>query len=117
MARKNSFGKMLAVSMAAAVVGGVAAYLRRKEIEGVVRDIADALDAKEDDGFFSADLGDEPVFHKVPADGENAPEQAPAGEAPAEEPPVEETPVEETPAAQAESAHEESAPAEASAEE
>ncbi len=112
MARKNSFGKMLAVSMAAAVVGGVAAYLRRKEIEGVVRDIADALDAKEDDGFFSADLGDEPVFHKVPADGENAPEQAPAGEAPAEEPPVEETP-----AAQAESAHEESAPAEASAEE
>ena len=101
MARKNSFGKMLAVSMAAAVAGGVAAYLRRREIEGMVRDIADALDAKEEDGFFSADLGDEPVFHKVPMDGEDAPvEDAPVEEAPAEEEPAAEETSEEAPAAE-----------------
>ncbi len=65
---------MLAIGVAAAAVGGVAAYLRRKEIEGVVQDIADALDAREEDGFFSVDLGEEPVFHKVPMDPETAPE-------------------------------------------
>lgn len=78
MARRNSFGKMLVVGMAAAVVGGVAAYLRRREIEEVVSDIADALDAREEDGFFSVDLGDETVFHKVPAD--ESPEEEPAAE-------------------------------------
>lgn len=76
MARKNKngFGTMLLVSAAAAVAGGVAAYLRRKELEGMVQNIADALDAREEDGFFSVDLGEEPVFHKVPMDPETAPE-------------------------------------------
>ena len=72
MARKNGFGKMLFVGAVAAAVGGVAAYMRRQQIEGVVQDIADALDAREEDGFFSVDLGEEPVFHKVPMDGHDA---------------------------------------------
>ena len=70
MARNNGFGKALLIGAAAAIAGGVAAYLRRKEIEGVVQDIADALDARDEDGFFSVDLAEEPVFHKVPAEGE-----------------------------------------------
>ena len=111
MAKQNSFGRMLAIGMAAAVIGGIAAYLRRKEIEGVVQDISDALDARDDDGDFSVNLADEPIFHKVPNNAEvpaeEAPaEEAPAEEAPAEEAPAEEVPVEETPAA------EESAPIE-----
>ena len=81
MARKNGFGKMLVIGAAAAIAGGVAAYLRRKEIEEAVQEIADAIDAREEDGFFSADLGDEPVFHKIPAEGEEAPaEEPPAAE-------------------------------------
>ena len=126
MARNNGFGKALLIGAAAAIAGGVAAYLRRKEIEGVVQDIADALDAREEDGFFSVDLGDEPVFHKVPMEGEETPdeaqesdfadsEEAPAEEAPdepqesdfadseaapAEETPAEEAPAEEAPAAE-----------------
>ena len=118
MARNNGFGKALLIGAAAAIAGGVAAYLRRKEIEGVVQDIADALDAREEDGFFSVDLGDEPVFHKVPMEGESAPDgaSAPEGEEPSEETsdepqesdfadseaaPAEETPAEEAPAEEA----------------
>ena len=78
MARNNGFGKALLIGAAAAIAGGVAAYLRRREIEGVVQDIADALDAREEDGFFSVDLGEEPIFHKVPSEDEIAPEEAPA---------------------------------------
>ena len=108
MARNNGFGKALLIGAAAAIAGGVAAYLRRREIEGVVQDIADALDAREEDGFFSVDLADEPVFHKVPMDGEEPSEEtsdepqesdfADSGEAPAEEAPAAEAPAEEAPA-------------------
>ena len=92
----------------------------------MVQDIADALDAREEEGFFSVDLGDEPVFHKVPMEGEETPDEAqesdfadseaaPAEEAPdepqesdfadseaapAEETPAEEAPAEEAPAAE-----------------
>ena len=106
MARNNGFGKALLIGAAAALAGGVAAYLRRKEIEGVVQDIADALDAREEEGFFSVDLGDEPVFHKVPMDGEETPDDAQESDfadseaAPAEETPAEEAPAEEAPAAE-----------------
>ncbi len=79
MANNNKFGQMLFVTLVAAAAGGVAAYLRRKEIEGIVHDIADSLDAREEDGFFSVDLGEEPVFHKIPTDSEGE------AEAPAEE--------------------------------
>ena len=85
MARGNSFGKMLIISTAAAVAGGVLAYLKRKELEGMVQDIADALDAQPEDGAYSVDLGDEPVFHKVPVNEEPAPEAEAAQEAPAAE--------------------------------
>ena len=79
MARKNdNFKTMLILGTAAAIAGGVAAYLRRREIEEVVHDIADSLDAREEDGFFSVDLGEEPIFHKIPTEEEPAPEEAPA---------------------------------------
>ncbi len=110
MAKKNGFGKALMIGVAAAVAGGVAAYLRRREIEGVVQDIADALDAREEDGFFSVDLGEEPVFHKVPADGEETPADPEAAPAEEEEAPAAEesdfvdeaepAPAAETPAAE-----------------
>ena len=99
MAKNKGFGKLLALSVAAAAIGGVAAYLKRREIENVVQDIADAMDAREEDGFFSVDLEDEdaPIFHKVPMDGEEPPaeetdepqesDSADSEEAPAEEAP------------------------------
>ena len=102
MARKNdNFKTMLILGAAAAIAGGVAAYLRRREIEEVVHDIADSLDARDEDGFFTVDLGEEPIFHKVPSEEpEETPaeaqteEQSPA-EGQAEEQTSEETPAEE----------------------
>lgn len=88
MARKNGFGKMLVIGAAAAIAGGVVSYLRRKEIEDAVQEITDALDAREEDGFFSADLGDEPVFHKIPTDGEAAPGETAEEAAPEEAAPA-----------------------------
>ncbi len=75
MARNNNFKTMLVLGAAAAIAGGVAVYLRRREIEEVVHDIADSLDAREEDGFFSVDLGEEPIFHKIPNE-EEAPAEA-----------------------------------------
>lgn len=68
MARKHGFGRKLFLATVAGAVGGVIAYRRRREIEQIVRDIADQLDAREEDGFFSVDLGDGPVIHKAPLD-------------------------------------------------
>ena len=104
MARRNDFGKALLIGVAAAVAGGVLAYLRRRELEGMVQDIADAVDArKEEDGFFSADLEGKPIFHKVPTNGESAPEEAPEevpAEAVSEEAPAVEEAPEEAPVAE-----------------
>ena len=78
MAKNDNFKTMLVLGAAAAIAGGVAAYLRRKEIEEVVHDIADALDARDEDGFFSVDLDEEPVFHKVADEAEEIVEEAAA---------------------------------------
>lgn len=78
MAKNDNFKTMLVLGAAAAIAGGVAAYLRRKEIEEVVHDIADALDARDEDGFFSVDLAEEPVFHKVADEAEEIVEEAAA---------------------------------------
>ena len=66
MAKKFGFGALLAFGTVAAVLGGAAAYLNRKSIEKTVQDIADQLDVREEEGFFSVDLEDEaPVIHVV----------------------------------------------------
>ena len=72
MAKKFGFGALLAFGTVAAVLGGAAAYLNRKSIEKTVQDIADQLDAREEEGFFSVDLEDEePVIHVVEREEES----------------------------------------------
>lgn len=79
MAKKFGFGALLAFGTVTAALGGVAAYLNRKSIEQTVQDIADQLDAREEEGFFSVDLEDEePVIHVV--EREEAPQDDPSDE-------------------------------------
>lgn len=103
MAKKFGFGTVLAVgAVAAAVGGGVAAYLNRESIKKTVQGIADKLGAQEEDGFFSVDLDEDIVVHAMDKDeadaesdfvdaegaAEDMAEEAPAEEsaAPTEEP-------------------------------
>lgn len=73
MAKKFGFGTVLAVgAVAAAVGGGVAAYLNRESIKKTVQDIADKLGAQEEDGFFSVDLDEDIVVHAMDKDEEAA---------------------------------------------
>ena len=52
MAKKGKLGPMLVFGAAAAVVGGIAAYQHRKQIERTLQEIADQMDAWEDSGDF-----------------------------------------------------------------
>lgn len=95
MAKKYGLGGMLAFGAVTAALGGIAAYKHRKEIEKAVQDIADQLDAAEEDGFFSVDLDDEPIVHTVPSQEEGEPDSdfadlddAPVSEEVPEEPEV-----------------------------
>ena len=72
MAKKFGIGTVLAFGAVSAAVGGVAAYLSRKGIEKTVQDIADMLEAQEEDGFFSADLDEDVVVHTMDKDEETA---------------------------------------------
>lgn len=84
MAKRNQgFGSAFALGVASAVLGGIAVYRHRAEIEKVVRDISAQLDAREEDGFFTADLGGDDVIHTVEHTDTPTEEQAPAGEPPA----------------------------------
>ena len=65
------------------VIGGIAVYRHRAEIEKVVKDISAQLDAREEDGFFTADLGGDDVIHTVEHADAPAEEQTPEGEPPA----------------------------------
>ena len=59
------------------VSGGIAAYKHRKAIERTLQDIADQMDAWEDDGDFFHD--DDTVVHTMPsASREEASAEAPA---------------------------------------
>ena len=69
MARKYSFGKMLAFGALTAVAGGVAAYKHRREIETVVQDITEQLDAKLDTNSVFAGT-DSVVYSSRSEDGE-----------------------------------------------
>lgn len=78
MAKKYSLGGMLFFGAVTAALGGIAAYRHRKSIEDTIQDIADQLEAQEEDGFFSVDLEDleeDPIVHHVsPAQPSEDPE-------------------------------------------
>lgn len=74
MAKRFGFGGMLLFGAVTAALGGIAAYRHRKEIEETIQDIADQLEAQEEDGFFSVDmedLGEEPIVHRTDAVSED----------------------------------------------
>ena len=48
MAKRYSFGKLMAFGTLTAVIGGIAAYKHHKELETIVQDITEQLDAKLD---------------------------------------------------------------------
>ena len=50
MAKKHSLGRMLVFGAITGALGGIAAYKHRKAIERTLQDIADQMDAWEDDG-------------------------------------------------------------------
>lgn len=53
MAKKHSLGRMLVFGAITGALGGIAAYKHRKAIERTLQDIADQMDAWEDDGDFA----------------------------------------------------------------
>ena len=66
MSKKYGLGGMLLFGAVTAALGGIAAYRHRRNIEETLQDIADQLEAQEEDGFFSVDmedLVDEPIVH------------------------------------------------------
>ena len=80
MGKKHSLGRMLVFGAITGALGGIAAYKHRKAIERTLQDIADQMDAWEDESDFFHD--DDTVVHTIPRAEE--PEAAPeADEAPA----------------------------------
>lgn len=65
MAKKHSLGRMLVFGAITGALGGIAAYKHRKAIERTLQDIADQMDAWEDDGDFFHD--DDTVVHTMPS--------------------------------------------------
>lgn len=70
MAKKGKLGPMLAFGAVAAVVGGIAAYQHRKQIERTLQEIADQMDAWEDSGDFFGEKDN--VVHTVTPASEQA---------------------------------------------
>lgn len=70
MAKKGKLGPMLAFGAVAAVVGGIAAYQHRKQIERTLQEIADQMDAWEDSGDFFGEKDN--VVHTVTPAAEQA---------------------------------------------
>lgn len=103
MAKKFSMGALIAVGAAAAAIGGgVAAYLNREALKQVVNDISEKIAANKEEEDIFLEFEEEPVIHAtdkaveesdfVDAEGEaevEAPAEEPA-EAPAEEAAAEE---------------------------
>jgi hypothetical protein len=83
MAKKHSLGRMLVFGAITGALGGIAAYKHRKAIERTLQDIADQMDAWEDDGDFFHD--DDTVVHTIPRAEEPVAEAEPEAEAPAQE--------------------------------
>ena len=96
MAKKFSMGALIAVGAAAAAIGGgVAAYLNREALKQVANDISEKLASRKDeeDDFF-VEFEEEPVVHATDktvdesdfVDAEGVAEVEEPAEAPAEEP-------------------------------
>ena len=83
MAKKHSLGRMLVFGAITGALGGIAAYKHRKAIERTLQDIADQMDAWEDDSDFFHD--DDTVVHTIPRAEEPVPEAEPEAEASAPE--------------------------------
>lgn len=90
MGKKHSLGRMLAFGAITGALGGIAAYKHRKAIERTLQDIADQMDAWEDESDFFHD--DDTVVHTIPRAEAPVTEAEPEDEAPAEA--VREEPVE-----------------------
>ena len=96
MAKKFSMGALIAVGAAAAAIGGgVAAYLNREALKQVVDDIAEKIQAnKEEDDFFVEFEEEDTVIHTMDkaadesdfVDAEGEAEVVVEEPAPAEEP-------------------------------
>ena len=91
MGKKHSLGRMLVFGAITGALGGIAAYKHRKAIERTLQDIADQMDAWEDESDFFHD--DDTVVHTIPRAEAPVTEAEPEAEAPAQEGPAEsETP-------------------------
>ena len=96
MAKKFSMGALIAVGAAAAAIGGgVAAYLNREALKQVASDISEKLAArKEEDDFFVEFEEEDTVIHTMDkaadesdfVDAEGVAEVEEPAEAPVEEP-------------------------------
>lgn len=113
MAKKRKWGPVLAFGAVTAVLGGIAAYKHRKEIERTLQEIADQMDAwdSSEDFFHDEDAVVHTVTHaeadeaaadeaQTPETQEETPEESDFVDAPGDaEPAQEEEPQEETPQA------------------
>ena len=64
MAKKFSMGALIAVGAAAAAIGGgVAAYLNREALKQVANDISEKLAARKEEDDFFVEFEEEPVIH------------------------------------------------------
>lgn len=78
MAKKRKWGRVLAFGAVTAALGGIAAYLHRKEIEQTLQEIADQMDAWEGGGEFFGEQDN--IVHTVTTDAGQSVD-APAEEA------------------------------------
>ena len=98
MAKKFSMGALIAVGAAAAAIGGgVAAYLNREALKQVANDISEKLASRKEEDDFFVEFEEEPVIHTMDkaadesdfVDVEDVAEVEEAPEAPAAEEAVE----------------------------
>ncbi len=78
MAKKRKWGRLLAFGAVTAALGGIAAYMHRKEIEQTLQEIADQMDAWEGSGEFFGEQDN--IVHTVTTDADQSAD-APAEEA------------------------------------
>ncbi|MBR3752416.1 MAG: hypothetical protein IKK50_04715 [Ruminiclostridium sp.] len=103
MAKKFSMGALIAVGAAAAAIGGgVAAYLNRETLKQVVNDISEKIAANKEEEDLFLEFEEEPVIHATDKAAEESDFVDAEGEAEVEE--VAEVPAEEPEAPAAEEA-------------
>lgn len=70
MAKKRKWGRVLAFGAVTAALGGIAAYMHRKEIEQTLQEIADQMDAWEGSGEFFGEQDN--IVHTVTTDADQS---------------------------------------------